>query len=179
MNLLQDYRESAPFTASQLVDATNNVLRYKDTPEFSLRTLRYYIAQKVIDKPRGAPKFARYDYEHLLAIIATRMLQDRGMKLDKIHSDVNEIKSGKVERWEKIVGDWLATNRKFPNRSATSVKENRISYGKENTKLPGMTVKRIEVTPHCAIEIDDRADAICELKKARAKIDSLLKTSER
>ena len=179
MSILHDYRDAAPFTAKQLVDATNAILRYKDTPEFSLRTLRYYISQKVIARPRGAPKFARYDYEHLLAIVATRMLQDQGTKLEKILSDVSEIKSGKVDKWEKIVTEWLSVNRRMPTRGIPAVKESRAAYGKDVVKLPGLTIKRIEVSSNCVIEIDDRVDPVSELKKARTRIEAILKTVDK
>ena len=74
---LSEYKAKAPYTVNELLAAVNSLMGDED---MTVRTIRYYVGQGVLSRPYGAPKFARYGYEHLVCILGARMLQDKGWK---------------------------------------------------------------------------------------------------
>ena len=88
MSTLESYRDVAPFSARELVNAANSILRNKPDLEISERTLRYYVSQDLLPPPEGPTKFARYSFNHLVALAAIRFLQDQGISLDRIRAEI-------------------------------------------------------------------------------------------
>ena len=88
MRSVESYRRLAPFTARELIESANALLAGRDRLAISERTLRYYISQKLLPSPEGPPKLSRYSFSHLVALIAIRGLQDRGVSLDRIRDEL-------------------------------------------------------------------------------------------
>jgi len=174
MSVLTAYRRYAPFKADQLVDAANTILSSVEAHGVTKRTLRFYTAQEVVPPPMGSPKFARYDYGHLLALLSARALQDRGKKLDQIRREVEDIRRGEFARLESVVENWLAQSRMPPPYSVT---ETSPSYTSE--KLPesirlGASVRRIALTPYATLEISEQAELKGELEAIVDVVKGLL-----
>ncbi len=109
--LLKPYQDRNDFdletlstvAAGLLPDLVGRQTRYKVTDTPDLRTLRYYIAEGLLDPTltydRGG---ARFGYRHLLQIVAVKKLQAEYLPIRKIR----EILSGLDERsLEQVVRD--------------------------------------------------------------------------
>ena len=88
---LDQYRTLAPFSARELVDAANSLLRSKPELELSERTLRYYVSENLLPSPEGPTKFARYSFDHLVGLTAIRFLQDHGISLARIRDELRSL----------------------------------------------------------------------------------------
>lgn len=155
MPKLPSFKMLAPFTADELVEAAQSLLRQKDTHPFSKRTLRYYIFQGVVPPPLGSPKFARYGYEHLLNIMAARMFQDHGLKLDRIVLELSDVHQGRADEVEAMVQKWLANE---PVEALNYVRERNPAYSahleEAQSLAVGKPVIRIQITPSISMEVD-------------------------
>lgn len=157
---LSAYRKNAPYKVGELIQALDSLL---GRGVISIRTLRFYGSRGIVPRPLGAPKYARYGYEHLLSILAAKMLQDRGQKLDFIATDLAPIREGSFDSFEREVEAWLTGN---------IARESLKGYGHSDRPT-----RRIALTPLCTIEIEGGTDlrkALEEVKPAlEAVIDSL------
>lgn len=115
MRSVTEYRKLAPFSMEDLVESANALLRDRPRLEVSSRTVRYYISQRLLPPPEGPPRLAKYTYEHLLALIAIRGLQDRGVNLDRIGADLAPLWEGKTNLVEQIIEDWLGRPESSPS----------------------------------------------------------------
>lgn len=161
---LADYKAQAPYTVNELLDAVNSLLGVDD---MSIRTIRYYVGQGVIGRPLGAPKFARYGYEHLVAILAARMLQDQGWKLDRITTEMKDVRAGKPDKYAAKVDDWLPTR---------AVRERRKTYGTGSAHSRIGNSHRFVLTERSAIEIASAADLRKELSDASKALTKLIRS---
>jgi DNA-binding transcriptional MerR regulator len=180
MAALADYKHLAPFTARELVAAVSELLRDKTAPTISIRTLRFYIAEKIVPAPIGSPKFARYGYEHLLTLLATRMLQDRGVKLGSIAKELCELKKGRGDKLEAELQDWLDRVR-FKNGTMPSVHETKVDYmdtpPRREPDAPPTTsgvYRRIRLSQRTTLEIQAEADLRDELVCAYNELGRLI-----
>jgi DNA-binding transcriptional MerR regulator len=82
--------------------------------ELSLRTIRYYIQQGLMDRPIGEKRAAYYTARHLEQLLTIRKWQAAGVSLDRIREILQEPPSGllppprprgpgTVEVWSHIV----------------------------------------------------------------------------
>jgi DNA-binding transcriptional MerR regulator len=82
--------------------------------DLSLRTIRYYIQQGLVDRPIGEKRGAYYTARHLEQILTIRKWQAAGVSLDRIREILQEPPSGllppprprgpgTVEVWSHIV----------------------------------------------------------------------------
>lgn len=113
MPQLEAYRRLAPFSARELLESANALLRGRQRLHISERTLRYYISQKVLPSPEGPPKIARYSFEHLVGLLAIRGLQDRGVSLDRIRDELAPLWTGNDRALQATIGVidfWLASD---------------------------------------------------------------------
>lgn len=178
MSLLSAYRKYAPYTADTLIDACNAVLSSSGMTPMSKRTLRFYTAKSVVPRPLGSPKFARYGYEHLLTLLASRALQDQGLKLHEIEKEVQEIRRGQFARLEKLVEEWLVHN----TRNMTGlVKESATVYSTTPENLTcidyagGTAYRTFQLSPRTTLHIEGTAVLKKELEAAQEVIAGLLK----
>ena len=187
MSVLQEYKKYAPYTANELVDAINHALRRKGEADFSKRTLRFYIAQGVVPPPIGSTKFARYGFEHFLAVLAARALRDRGIRLDKVANELKDLRAGKLDKYEPMVEEWFGQQR-IGALYGHSVMEQPRGYGESRAgrakssnpgRLLGTSVQRISLTTRCTLELTGTPDVVRELRQAYQTLHDLIeKVSE-
>lgn len=78
----------APCSAKELVQRAGTVLGELGLPSVQLRTLRFYITKGVVAPPIGSLKFARYEFGHLQSLVLARVMQNQGLQLSQIKSQV-------------------------------------------------------------------------------------------
>ena len=75
------------------------------------RTVRFYIAQGLMDRPHGAKRGAWYEERHLQQLLLIRRWTDAGLSLDRVRelqagspeeAPPRPIKPGMVEVWSRI-----------------------------------------------------------------------------
>lgn len=177
---LKEYRTHPPFTADVLILTANDLLAAKSAQLVSKRTLRFYTAQNVVPPPLGSPKFARYGYEHLLSLLAARALQDQGMKLEQIRTEVSEVLRGRYDRIEALVEGWLEAGAPILDR-LLKVREIQGTYDANSTldtyaKLAkqGSPALRIKLSPAMVLEVSDVPRLSFELRKAAREIERII-----
>jgi DNA-binding transcriptional MerR regulator len=104
--LLRAHSRHAPWNArglashaTALVDAagfrpTNTSARAAP----SARAIRFYVAQRLLDRPEGAGTTATYGYRHLLQLLAIKIRQREGQTLDVIKRELAGVSGEQLER---------------------------------------------------------------------------------
>lgn len=64
----------------------------------SARSVRFYVANGLIDRPEGAGTAATYNYRHLLQLLAIKIRQREGVTLDAIKRELRELPGDSLER---------------------------------------------------------------------------------
>lgn len=72
----------------------------------SARAVRFYVANKLMDRPEGAGTSATYNYRHFLQLLAIKIRQREGLNLESIRSELHDTTGDALER---RVAQWLAT----------------------------------------------------------------------
>ncbi|MHB8835407.1 MAG: MerR family transcriptional regulator [Candidatus Methylomirabilia bacterium] len=96
----------------QLPQVAPTQTKYRVTEIPSERTIRFYTAKGLVDKPvsrEGTP--ARYGYRHLLQILAIKYLQSQYLPLVKIRSLVDNISNRDLELLIPDIAPVTATHR--------------------------------------------------------------------
>jgi DNA-binding transcriptional MerR regulator len=140
MPSVEDYEGLAPFSMSELVAAANAILRERPGLQIQERTVRYYVAERLLAPPRGGPKMARYDIEHLRRIVAIRNWLDEGLSLNEARRRIASEATGVRSSDPGIVSPSLATVRgaSFKNFSPGTERVRRIALGRGITlEIPG------------------------------------------
>jgi DNA-binding transcriptional MerR regulator len=106
VTLLRAHSRHAPWNArglaahaTALVDAagfrpTNTSARAAP----SARAIRFYVAQRLLDRPEGAGTTATYGYRHLLQLLAIKIRQREGQTLDVIKREMAGVSGEQLER---------------------------------------------------------------------------------
>jgi DNA-binding transcriptional MerR regulator len=86
----------------------------------STRTVRFYIAQGLLDKPYGAKRGAWYEDRHVQQLLLIRRWTDMGLSLDRVRelqagapedAPPQPVQAGMVELWSRItLADGLEVN---------------------------------------------------------------------
>ena len=75
------------------------------------RTVRFYIAEGLMDRPHGAKRGAWYEERHLQQLLLIRRWTDAGLSLDRVRelqagspeeAPPRPIKAGMVEVWSRV-----------------------------------------------------------------------------
>ena len=140
-----------PCTVKELLAHANEVLRSLKLPDVQSRTLRFYITEGVVPPPIGSPKFARYEFRHLESLVLSRALQNQGMKLAQIKSQM------------------------IPSQL---VRERKADYGENKTSIDLTPRCRLELEDSQNMEEDLRA-AEDALKRILSRIAKEQKWSQR
>lgn len=61
---------------------------------FSPRTVRFYIQQELVERPRGAKRGSYYDQQHLTQLLEIKRWQDAGLSLDRIRQLLRQAEDG-------------------------------------------------------------------------------------
>jgi DNA-binding transcriptional MerR regulator len=107
MEKLNHYKQMPPCPAEALVSLLGDLLpriaghqeRYKVTEVPSIRTLRFYVSQGLVDKPLAYEgRTALYGYRHLLQVVVIKVLQANHFPLRKIREMLQELSTEDLER---------------------------------------------------------------------------------
>src|SRR5215208_1194928 len=106
VSLLRQHARHAPWNArglaahvTALVDAagirpTNASARAAP----SARSVRFYVANGLLDRPEGTGTAATYSYRHFLQLLAIKIRQREGQTLDSIKGEMKEVAGDALER---------------------------------------------------------------------------------
>jgi DNA-binding transcriptional MerR regulator len=64
----------------------------------SARSVRFYVANGLLDRPEGTGTSATYNYRHLLQLLAIKIRQREGQTLERIKRELGEIVGDALER---------------------------------------------------------------------------------
>ena len=84
----------------------------------SARSVRFYVANGLLDRPEGTGTAATYGYRHLLQLLAIKIRQREGQTLDLIKKEMRDITGDALER---RVATWLAPALVSAGESAVSL----------------------------------------------------------
>src|SRR5687767_12311674 len=64
----------------------------------SARSVRFYVANGLLDRPEGTGTAATYNYRHFLQLLAIKIRQREGQTLDAIKAEMKEVPGDALER---------------------------------------------------------------------------------
>ena len=64
----------------------------------SARAVRYYVANRLLDRPEGAGTSATYGYRHLIQLLGIKIRQREGQTLEAIKLEMREVTGDALER---------------------------------------------------------------------------------
>jgi DNA-binding transcriptional MerR regulator len=64
----------------------------------SARSIRFYVANGLLERPEGAGTAATYNYRHFLQLLAIKIRQREGVTLDVIKHEMKEVTGDALER---------------------------------------------------------------------------------
>jgi DNA-binding transcriptional MerR regulator len=64
----------------------------------SARSIRFYVANGLLDRPEGTGTAATYNYRHFLQLLAIKIRQREGVTLDAIKKEMRELTGDALER---------------------------------------------------------------------------------
>jgi DNA-binding transcriptional MerR regulator len=185
---LTQYKPLEPFSMDELVEAANVLMRGKSQAPISSRTVRYYVSEGILPPPRGAPKVARYSYNHLVRLLGAKVLQEGGLRLNAINAGIEAWNKSSPISLEEMIQRWLdgeelviaAPNMMEdksnpPSRSFQSekVQEQRAHFN-VLSRSPGDIVRRIPLTSLVTLEISGNAELERELPRAMKALEKLI-----
>jgi DNA-binding transcriptional MerR regulator len=107
MEELDRFKQMPPCSAEALVSTLGEILpriagtqeRYKVTDVPTIRTLRFYTAQGLVDKPLAYEhRTSLYGYRHLLQVVVIKCLQANHIPLSKIREVLQGLSNEEMER---------------------------------------------------------------------------------
>ncbi len=201
MPKLSDYKLLAPFTADELVNNANALLRHIPDAQVQKRTLRFYSSQGLLPPPEGPRSQARYSYEHLVILVALRVFKYLGMRLDRIEGMIRNQRLGGIEKLEETVQRYLdkakeeeyppdlqdhdSAIRAFADSFRLPVAANvvrpfskfltRHVFSSAPETQPDMKkVMRVELAPDITLEFPEHMSLRTALQEAYSKLQKLL-----
>ncbi len=64
----------------------------------SARSVRFYVANGLLDRPEGTGTAATYNYRHLLQLLSIKIRQREGQSLEKIKIEMQDVTGDALER---------------------------------------------------------------------------------
>ena len=64
----------------------------------SARSVRFYVANGLLDRPEGTGTAATYNYRHLLQLLAIKIRQREGQSLETIKEEMRDVTGDSLER---------------------------------------------------------------------------------
>ncbi len=64
----------------------------------SARSVRFYVANGLLDRPEGTGTAATYNYRHLLQLLSIKIRQREGQSLEKIKGEMRDLTGDVLER---------------------------------------------------------------------------------
>lgn len=62
------------------------------------RSVRFYVANGLLDRPEGTGTAATYNYRHLLQLLSIKIRQREGQSLEKIKTEMKDVTGDALER---------------------------------------------------------------------------------
>ena len=62
------------------------------------RSVRFYVANGLLDRPEGTGTAATYNYRHLLQLLSIKIRQREGQSLEKIKEEMRDVTGDALER---------------------------------------------------------------------------------
>jgi len=189
---LAQYKSLEPFTLEELVESANNLLNMvPKVPKIQVnpRTVRYYISLGILPPPRGAPKIARYGYNHLVRLLGAKVLQEGGLRLDAINQGLEAWNKFFTISLEEMIQRWLDGEELViaaPGMMEEKVRYNEVpSHDKIKdlepprysvlNRSPGEVVRRIPLTSLTTLEISGDAELERELPRALRALEKIIR----
>lgn len=168
MQTLDRFQQMSPCPAETLISHLGELLpwlagaqeRYKVTEVPTLRTLRFYMSQGVLDRPVGYEgRNALYGYRHLLQVVVIKVLQANHLPLRKIRDMLQGLSNENLERLLKASGRIeRATAGKSSSSPAGASDEAEESSGLPFPLLPGFLKVKLDALP----DLPDIGPVACE-----------------
>src|SRR5256885_12854091 len=106
ITLLRAHARHAPWNArglaahvTALVDATGmRPTNASARVAPSARSIRFYVANGLLDRPEGTGTAATYNYRHFLQLLGIKIRQREGATLESIKSELRELTGDSLER---------------------------------------------------------------------------------
>lgn len=147
------YRGESALTLPRLIVILRELLpqvapaqsRYRVTEIPTERTIRFYTANKLVDKPlarEGA--HALYGYRHLLQVLAVKYLQSQYLPLVKIRSLVENISNRDLELLIPDIAPVTAAHRGLARADRAAV-ENSLCRHVDNSRVPERQAEQLPV----------------------------------
>jgi len=143
VRLIHKYRGLRSLTLAALLEAVADLLpkmvgrqiRYRVTDLPTERTLRYYIAQGLVDRPTGRKGTSSlYGYRHLLQVLAVKYLQSQYLPLKKIQGLLRGRSNRELERL-------------LPDSKSHRASMDTVLDGGDSSKAPEAPVRRRAPSP--------------------------------
>ena len=64
----------------------------------SARSVRFYVANGLLDRPEGTGTAATYNYRHLLQLLSIKIRQREGQSLERIKEEMKDVTGDALER---------------------------------------------------------------------------------
>ena len=92
----------------------------------SARSIRFYVANGLLERPEGAGTAATYNYRHFLQLLAIKIRQREGVTLDIIKSEMKEVTGDALERrvassLAAALGAMIETRRQGSDEDVTAI----------------------------------------------------------
>ncbi|HTJ21174.1 MAG TPA: MerR family transcriptional regulator [Gemmatimonadaceae bacterium] len=92
----------------------------------SARSIRFYVANGLLERPEGAGTAATYNYRHFLQLLAIKIRQREGVTLDIIKSEMKEVTGDALERrvassLAAALGATIETRRQASDEDVTAI----------------------------------------------------------
>ena len=91
----------------------------------SARSIRFYVANGLLERPEGTGTAATYNYRHFLQLLAIKIRQREGITLDVIKSEMRDVTGDALERrvaasLAAALGATVETRRQPPEDDVTA-----------------------------------------------------------
>jgi DNA-binding transcriptional MerR regulator len=128
LSALRQYAALAPWSLRDLAALSGAILEASSvypvnaaaSARPSERTIRFYVARKLVSPPEGKGTAATYGYRHLLQVLAIKLQQMEGATLDALVRDLSGLPGDVVER--RVAGA-LGSRLPPPDQLALTVPE--------------------------------------------------------
>ncbi len=179
MGLFLTHEKSASFLLEDLIHAVNDLLVPQNIQGINKRTVRFYISRGLIPPAIGPSRHARYNYEHLIRIIAIKKLQIEGLDLNQIQETLSQNLKMQDSQFEKSIQEWIEKD--FNSRPFLHESSRRYNLKKrkslEEADPKWLEIKKIKLTANMSLEIAGDRFSKEELKEALKQLERLIAAS--
>lgn len=172
----------------QIPQVAPSQTKYRVTEIPSERTIRFYTANSLVDKPVAREgTHARYGYRHLLQVLAIKYLQSQYLPLVKVRSLVENISNRDLEllipeispvtaahrgiaRADRLVGENSFIPRAFTFNSRQPQEEAAAVNNRSDDAPPPDTWRRIEIGPGIELHVHASALAGTDIEHLRGTL---------